>query len=299
MRLAFALPFGIILFLSGCWNAAEEPVRWTMVNVNNTDLQADAHLLEFGSGKKALIDAGREDDRLAQFLAKKGIGTLDWVFISHPHKDHYGGLPFLTKAGIQLKEVRFNLPDRQSCDTEIPWGCDYGHVEKTLAALRSLGTPVNPLSAGDSWSFPEQNASLEVLYAFKEGQSPIGRLDINDTSVLMRLTVGKTKVLFTGDLNLPLGEYLAKNAANLGADILKVPHHGTAALAPNAFFDAVSPSLAMVPSPQHLWVSPRSKQAREYFKSKKIPALVSGFAGHVEILFGQSQFAVHPQYPGF
>jgi competence protein ComEC len=298
MRAYLALCLGSLLFLTGCWKAADQPVRWTMINVNNTDLQADAHLLEFTSGKLALIDAGHEDDRVSRFLKEKGIRSLDWVFISHPHKDHYGGLPFLVSAGIELKEVRFNLPDRQSCDVEIPWGCDFEHVQKTREALLGHGIPVRPLLAGDAWSFPSQNASLEVLYAFDTNQSPIGKLDINDTSVLMRLTVGKQRVLFTGDLNLPLGDYLAKHATNLAANILKVPHHGTASLAPNAFFDAVSPSLAMVPSPRFLWDSPRSKQAREYFKAKKTPVFVSGFCGHVEILLGQSSFTAIPQYPG-
>jgi competence protein ComEC len=270
-----------------------------MINLNGTDLQADAHLLEFPLGKRVLIDVGHQDDRLAKYLKAKSISEIDLVLISHPHKDHYGGLPFLLDAGIRLKEVRFNMPIRSVCDREVPWGCDFRHVAETHQALAEKGSPAKPYRPSEIWEFPETKASIEVLYAYDGVNTPIGVTDINDTSVLLKLTVGTTRVLFTGDLNQPMGDYLAVQAKNLQADILKVPHHGTAGLAPNRFFDAVGPRLAMVPSPRRLWLSDRSKQARTYFTEKKIPTFINGFHGHVEVLLRpESPFVINAEFGG-
>jgi len=108
----------------------------------------------------------------------------------------------------------------------------------------------------------------------------------------MKLTYGKTSVLFTGDLNARLSEYLVGSKYDLKADILKVPHHGTEGIATNAFFDAVSPELALVPSPKDLWSSDRSKRVRDHFFGMKIPTLVSGKEGDVNILLFENKYEI-------
>jgi beta-lactamase superfamily II metal-dependent hydrolase len=140
------------------------------------------------------------------------------------------------------------------------------------------------VTAGDSL-FEEGPVHLKALYAFDGVNTPVGPTDINDTSVIARLEAGSTRVLFTGDLNDRIGRYLAGNSGELRADILKVPHHGTEGVAPNVFFDRVSPLLAVVPSPLALWRSERSSRIREYFKKLKIPTLISGREGAVTVEF--------------
>ena len=88
------------------------------------------------------------------------------------------------------------------------------------------------------------------------------------------------RVLFTGDLNKYLGAHLAGlRDPRLQAELLKVPHHGTESLAPNAFFEWVAPLVAFVPAPHNLWLSDRSKRPREWFQSRSIPAYVTGEVG--------------------
>ncbi len=281
---AFAL--ALLVALTACKrpNAEAPLLTWTMLAVNETPQQADAHLLKTKDGRALLIDVGFSDGSVLAPLKKHRVGDIDAVLISHPHKDHYGGLWSMLQSNYRIKTLYMNLPDRAVCDREKPWGCDYDDLllVRTLAVAK--GVVIRDVKAGQLL-FEEGGVSLKALVAYNGIDSPVGVTDINDTSVIARLQVGPHKVLFTGDLNKALGTYLAQNSSELHADILKVPHHGTEGVAPDVFFERVSPFLAMVPSPTSIWVSDRSKRIRQYFEKRAIPTLVSGSKGDVTLQF--------------
>ena len=267
------------------WVVEKRPfLEWIMVNVNSKDLQADSHILKMPNGKIFLIDCGDTENTLLPFLKKQKIRDIEKVLISHMHKDHYGALSALLATGIRIKEVRLNLPSKENCLKEVPWGCDWEHIQTTLEDLKKHGVAVLSEKAGDVY-YDDQGLKLEVLYAFDGMKTPIGLTDVNDMSVIIRVSQGKTRLLFTGDLNAPMGAYLATNFPNeLTADVLKIPHHGTESVVPNSFLDAVAPKIAFIPSPKSLWESDRSKRIREYVQNAKIPFYVNGIHGHVKLL---------------
>jgi competence protein ComEC len=119
----------------------------------------------------------------------------------------------------------------------------------------------------------------------------VGRTDVNDTSVLLLLSHGRTKALFTGDLNMALGAHLAQEGSRIEADILKVPHHGAESVAPNAFFDRVAPRLALAPCPTTLWSSDRNQRVREHLRGKGVETLVSGLNGDVAVRLGSRGYS--------
>jgi beta-lactamase superfamily II metal-dependent hydrolase len=274
-----------------------KPLLWTMINVNYSAMQGDSHLIQTDTGKNILIDTGyfkQAEDMLIPFLISKKVKKLDKVYISHPHQDHYAGLLMLLKKGIRIKEVYFNLPDKEICDAEIPWGCNYKELLEYHDSLTKSGVVVLTAKAGDKFEIGTA-ASLEILYAYDGVNTPVGRTDINDMSLIMKLTNGTQTALFTGDLNAKIGAYLAKDGNNIKADILKLPHHGTEGAAPDAFFEAVSPTVVMVPSPALLWCSARSSRMKKWVESKKIPTYVNGFVGHVVVKMQKDSFQVITQ----
>lgn len=274
-----------------------ECITYTMVNATYDSQQGDAHVLRFTNGSVYVIDTGpssiNSKNGLVSFLGHNKIRKIDKLFISHAHKDHYEGIFDMINAGIQIKAVYFNIPDKIACDGEKPWGCDYDHIRKTIEMIKKHSIPVLTLKAGDSF-YPEKNHDpvLKVLAVFDGFNTPIGQTDINDTSAIMKFTYGKWSILFTGDLNHRLSTFLAKSSTDLKADILKVPHHGTEQTASNAFFDAVSPKLALVPAPKNLWLSERSKRIRDYFAQKNIPVLVSGIDGNITVLLYRDRYEI-------
>jgi competence protein ComEC len=274
-----------------------KPLLWTMINVNYAPQQGDAHLIQTDTGKTILIDTGHywaAENIMIPYLQSKRVKVLDQVFITHPHKDHYAGLLAMVKKGLRIKEVFFNLPDRAVCDAEIPWGCDYAEILSYHQSLKSSGVKVSEAAAGMVFKIGS-DASLDILYAYDGVNTPVGRTDINDMSLIMKLRNGTQTALFTGDLNHKMGEYLAKEGKNLQADILKLPHHGTEGAAPDSFFEAVSPKVAMVPSPALLWCSARSARMKNWFEGRKIPTYVNGFAGHVLVKMQKDSFQVTTQ----
>jgi competence protein ComEC len=263
---------------------------WTMLAVNAGLAQSDAHLLEMPDGQVFLIDAGDLTSDVAGLLRRRGISHLDKVIISHPHKDHYAGLGPLLEEGIGVGELLMNEPLREVCDQERPWGCDFEHVQKTLGRYRRKGVPVRPLRAGDVL-YDRREVRLEVLFAYDGVSTPVGRTDVNDTSAILLLVHGRTKALFTGDLNRALGAHLARSGSRLEADILKVPHHGAESVAPNEFFDRVAPRLALAPSPTTLWQSDRNRRVREHLEARGVETLVSGLHGTVTVRLRADRFA--------
>lgn len=266
-----------------------------MVNVNAGFLQGDAHLLEMPDGKKILIDACGNNDALLLYLKKRKITHLDQVLISHMHKDHYGGLLRLIESGVKVGEIRMTIPSRKICDEEIPWGCDWKDITAFESRIQALGVPQKVYNNGETlYHFGETR--LEVIAAYQSHTSPVGAIDVNDTSAVLKLTHGRVRALFTGDLNNNIGMWLANNSPLLRAEILKVPHHGTESVVPNIFFDVVRPRFALVPSPTQLWLSKRSERIRSYFSDPKILTYVNGMSGDIKVTLNTGSLTIDPEF---
>ena len=208
-------------------------LAWTMVNVNNSDAQGDAHVIQIKGGKTVLIDAGANvKDKLIPFLNDNRIKYLDYAFISHAHKDHYGGIPILIRNNISINEIYFNLPNKSVCDRELPWGCNYFDVKSHFNFYEKNSIIRKEVNGGEIFDLGN-DVILKILYAFDGYNTPFGQTDINDTSLIMSLESGDYKFLFTGDLNAKLSQYIVETSKDIKADVLKVPHHGTDGLARN------------------------------------------------------------------
>ncbi|HVM39484.1 MAG TPA: MBL fold metallo-hydrolase, partial [Acidimicrobiia bacterium] len=228
---AIALAAGLFIppLVSRSVVADDEVVRWTMVDVSEGDRQGDAHLIEFAT-TTVLIDTGLEDlarSRLLPVLEQRDVSRIDHLFISHAHRDHYGGLIVLADSGVELGTVYFHKPDPAICKREVPWGCDAAEIDRYTSALRERGVRFGDAVNGMAVDVGS-TASLTVLYAYDGGPgSPLRNIDVNDTSLIMRLDVGDVSALFTGDLNRKFGTFLASADLELRSRrLLKVPHHG-------------------------------------------------------------------------
>jgi beta-lactamase superfamily II metal-dependent hydrolase len=275
-----------------------------MINVTPAQIQADCHLIEFPDGTRALIDAAEGGDApgvLLAYLHAHKIKRINLVLLSHFHRDHYGKLLDIIDSGIKVDRVALNLPaSREIADAEKPWGCNWEEVQSILRFLSDRRIPYFTPRNGERLIEIKRSGittALDVVCLYDGVATPVGRTDINDTSIIVRLTHGPTRVLFTGDLNQRLGAWLAGSDFDLKADILKVPHHGTEGTAPNEFFAKVGPKIAMVPSPKGLWFSLRSKRIRDYFSENQIPVYVTGIHGSVTVEMSGGGYVIKAERP--
>ena len=287
-RIQRFITFVLYLFLGACSVPPES--SWHMINVNYGRLPGDAHLLETGT-QVVMIDAGSYDPAkkvVVPYLQKLGIDKIDHLFISHPHRDHYGGLRALAESGIEIDSLYFKIPAPGVTDKYY----DKDHFLKYIDIFRNQGTDIIEVESGFKLHLGT-DSEIEILHA-QEGNLGEIPLDVNDMSLIMKWRVDKFSILFTGDLNHRLGKYLTGDP-RMKADFLKVPHHGISGIAPNSFFDTVNPEYALVPGLERKWCGERGKQAREWAKSKKIPTWVNGINGHIEVNFRDSEATITPE----
>ena len=70
--------------------------------------------------------------------------------------------------------------------------------------------------------------------------------DLNEDSVVFRLTCGEVSVLFTGDATDDTESSMLASGLALDSDVLKVGHHGSSTSTSSAFLAAVTPKDAVI-----------------------------------------------------
>jgi hypothetical protein len=83
-----------------------------------------------------------------------------------------------------------------------------------------------------------------------DGKPALSRLGdaahtINGHSIVLRMTFGKWRLLFAGDLNIPAEETLSSDGTELESEVFKVPHHGSHEFTP-AFMEKVAPLVSVI-----------------------------------------------------
>lgn len=224
----------VLIFLSGCSfdirNSSSQSVTDGLLNVHFIDVgQADSILI-YTSSAAMLIDGGNNDDseKVVNYISSKGISKLDYVIGTHPHEDHIGGLDAVVKkfdiGKIFMPKVQKNTKTFKSL----------------LTAVKNKGLKVTTAKAGIKFEL-DSNTKCEILSPNDDNYD-----DMNDYSVVVKLTYGNKSFLFEGDAGtLPEKEMLQKGT-DLKSDVLKVAHHGSSSSTSDEFLAAVSPEYAVI-----------------------------------------------------
>lgn len=186
--------------------------------------QGDAALLTTPSGKQVLVDTGPSGIVLARELAAVmpyWDRSIDMLIISHPEQDHLAGAPAVLDR-YRIKE-RYDNGFRRN--TEV-WRLFDSHGRHMT------------LRAGDS--FELDGVRFEIAWPIQD----FGGAGWNNRSLVMFVDYAGRRLLFTGDIESEAQEALL-TAIPLEADVLKVPHHGSAS-GTSAFVDAVDAELAVI-----------------------------------------------------
>lgn len=200
--------------------------------------QGDAIAIRTPRGRWIVNDAGRDwpggdagRSTVVPYLQRHGGGEVALFILSHPHADHAGGAASLFAA---------------LAPAEVWDGAYVGTSEsyvRMLAAARARGVPWHRVRAGETREI--DGVRLEVLAPDSAWMA--GTDDPNEASVVLRVTLGGTRVLLTGDAEGGEEAWLRANADTLlRAEVLKVGHHGSRTSTTPALLDAVRPRLAII-----------------------------------------------------
>lgn len=203
--------------------------------------QGDALLLLVGTGegrKAVLFDTGPPAgaEAVLAALRQHGVGSIDLLVLSHAHLDHIGG------ALRVLDEV----PVREVLDSGVPHTTrTYRQLLERFIKLREEGKLTYRLARRGMKIPLGPRTTLEVL-APEEPLISGSRSDVNANSVVVRLVHGKLAFLFPGDAERETEERLLGSGADLRAEVLKVPHHGSRHASTSALLTRVRPAFALI-----------------------------------------------------
>lgn len=240
---ALALAAALALGLAACDGASVLPGGSADVipNPASSGVQtADSfrmHFLDVGQalsvlvecdGQYMLYDGGNVDDgsMVVSYLQKQGVEELQYVFCSHAHEDHVGGLA----AALAF----FPANHVYSPVTEASTKCFQDFVKYT----QQQGLQVEVPTVGTVWQLG--GATVTML-------GPVAQYsETNDTSIVLRVDYGATSFLLTGDMESDAERDLVNSGANLKADVLQVGHHGSSTSTSYLFLNAVLPEMGVI-----------------------------------------------------
>jgi competence protein ComEC len=200
------------------------------------------------------VDTGPDPAKEDTCARRLGITDVPLAILTHFHADHVGGLEGLLhgrKVG-EIETTTVDDPPAGAAQVNRLAAADgVSVVRVTPGEQRQLGD----LSWRVLWPQPEHPLQQPPAAAGMGSGSmaedgPSENSGPNNDSIVMAVTVktqaGLFHILLTGDIETPVQQILLQDRRQyLKADVLKVPHHGSAKQDPD-FIAAVTPTVSVI-----------------------------------------------------
>ncbi len=239
----FGLQLGPVLLASGLVAVVAVTVWWGDVQPADARLrvtvldvgQGDSILIQTPQGQRVIVDSGPSGSRLVEELdavLPEDDRRIDLIVVTHPQDDHQAGFIDL----LQRYDVRAALV-----------GPNQGTTGASIAlqeAIEAEGAPVSQALAGERASLGN-GVELDVLAPYET--AVLGGADfLNENGIVLRLVDNDISFLLTADIGEAGEDALLDAWGDIGATVLKVPHHGSDGSSTAPFIEAVDPAVAVI-----------------------------------------------------
>ena len=221
----------IFMILAGAFELFQGTVAITPgedLKVHFLDVgQGDSIFIELPTNETILIDASIKDasDKIINYLKEEKVSKIDYVFATHPHSDHIGGMSAVIKA-FDIGQIY--MPKAVTTTKTY---------ENLLLTIKDKNLKIKTAKAGNT-IIDTDDLKLVVLAPNQDSYE-----SLNNYSIVLKLTYKEKSFLFTGD-----AETLSEKeiTGDVEADVLKVGHHGSRTSTSQAFLNKVNPSYAVI-----------------------------------------------------
>ena len=207
-------------------DALGECLRLRMVDVGMAEC-----MIVTVDGEAMVIDTAyvKNADEVEKVLEEMDVDAITYLVLTHPHADHIGG----TRAILGNHQVHAALLPPVEYGTEM--------FNKTMSALEEHGVELIYPEVEDQFSL---GGATITIY----GPHPVAYANANDWSIVLMIEYAGKRILLTGDVEAEAEwDMLAYTPwLPLGADILKVAHHGSDTSSSYGFVEEVAPEYAII-----------------------------------------------------
>lgn len=228
---------------AGIWCEALRPDSGTFRAVFLDVGQGDCVFLRTPSGRTMLVDGGGGQGQsdsdvmglrvIEPFLRREGINCIDILVLTHPHDDHVQGLIPL------LRDFRVGMV----LDPGISYESEcYGRFLSLVEARR---IPYRRAVRGQVVDFGD-GIRAEVLHPPTSGGLVATEDDVNNDSIVLRITSPGSSLLLAGDIGIEAEDDILRFRVHVRSDLLKVAHHGSGSSTSDEWLDAVRPRWAVI-----------------------------------------------------
>ncbi|HZV54754.1 MAG TPA: DNA internalization-related competence protein ComEC/Rec2 [Rhodocyclaceae bacterium] len=184
-------------------------------------VQTAGHDLLYDAGPAFSADANSGNRIIVPYLRAAGVRALDTMMVSHQDKDHEGG------AESVLESIPTAL---------LLTSVSAGHP------LSALPVAHRQCVDGEAWEW--DGVRFHVLHP-TEGDYSVATKS-NDLSCVLKVSAISGAVLLTGDIEARNeAALLARHGADVAAEVLVPPHHGSRSSSTPAFIAGVQPRLTI------------------------------------------------------
>ncbi len=216
-----AKPFRIIalLLILLPWFPEKPKIRQGEVLIRILDVgqglaisvQTADHILLYDTGDQFYQGSDLGQMVILPYLKHIGVTHLDAIVISHPDKDHRGGLNSIESA-LPVTKLLVNDPDFYhrgiSCHEFADWQWD-----------------------GIDFHFFHNTKDFK---------------NRNNTSCVLQISAGTHRILFTGDIEKDAEDFMVQTyGENLASDVIVLPHHGSKTSSSYRFLAEINPKHAI------------------------------------------------------
>ena len=190
--------------------------------------QGDSTFIELPNNTNMLIDAGESSkgEIVSNYIKALGYSKITYLIGTHPHSDHIGGLPYIIN-NFTIENIY--MPKALTVTAAY---------ENLLSTIYNKNLKVKNAQSGTK-ILNDNNLYIDVIAPNNNVYT-----DLNNYSLVIKITYKNRKFLFMGDAETPSEEEIK---VDVSADVIKIGHHGSTTSSSENFINRVKPKYAIIP----------------------------------------------------
>ena len=188
--------------------------------------QGDSIFAELPNGETMLVDAADNyyGMGIIKYIENAGYSRIDYLVATHPHADHIGSMAYV----VRNFDVRSIMMPKVETGT-VQYESLLKAIENKKLKIKNGRAGVNIVKTDDF--------TADVI-----APDTLDSNDLNNCSLVIKLTCGKRSFLLTGDA----GKGVLNGAKDLQADVLKAGHHGSKTSLSRSLLEKISPDITVI-----------------------------------------------------